>query len=67
MNDPARSLYPSRNMEEVWIAVDCRGLGAKSRLHQERRAWGPRATVEGLGHGCLVLVVRPSGALELAR
>jgi len=67
MNDPARSLYPSRNAQEVWLLFDCRGRGAKNRLHRERRAWGSSATVESLGYGRVVLVVRPGGALELAR
>jgi len=49
------------------IVFDCRGPGAKNRLHRERRAWGAAATVENLGHGRAVLVVRPGGALELAR
>ena len=52
---------------ETLIVFDCRGPGAKNRLHRERRAWGPRATMESLGHGHVVLVVRPVGALELAR
>jgi hypothetical protein len=67
MNDPARSLYPSRKTEEVWFLFDRRGPGAKGRLHRERRAWGSRAAMESLGHGRVVLVVRPGGALELAR
>ena len=52
---------------ETLIVFDCRGPGAKNRLYRERRAWGPRATMESLGHGRVVLVVRPGGALELAR
>jgi hypothetical protein len=67
MNDPARSLYPSSTREEVWIAVDCRGPGAKNRLHRECRAWGSRAILENLGYGRVVLVVRPGGAPELSR
>jgi hypothetical protein len=64
MNDPARALYPSSTTEELWIAFDCRGPGAKNRLHRERRAWGSGATLESLGHGRVVLVVRPGGARE---
>lgn len=67
MNDPARSVYPSSNTEETWFLFDCRGRGAKNRLHRERRAWGPSATVESLGYGRVVLVVRPGGLLDLAR
>ncbi len=67
MKDPARTLYPSSSAEEVWIAFDCRGPGAKNRLHRERQAWGAAATVENLGAGRAVLVVQPGGARELAR
>jgi hypothetical protein len=67
MNDPAKSLYRSRGTEGLWFLFDCRGPGAKNRLHRERRAWGARATVESLGSGRVVLVVRSGGALELAR
>lgn len=66
MIGPQEEFY-SKPETEVWIAFDCRGRGAKSRLHRERRAWGPRATMESLGHGRVVLVIRPGGALELAR
>jgi hypothetical protein len=52
---------------ETLIVFDCRGPGANSRLHLERRAWGAAATVESLGHRRAVLVVRPGGALELGR
>ncbi|MDP9438810.1 MAG: hypothetical protein M3P49_08700 [Actinomycetota bacterium] len=52
---------------ETLIVFDCRGPGAKSRLWRERRAWGARATVEGLGDGRAVLMVRLGGAMELAR
>jgi hypothetical protein len=51
---------------EVWIAFDLRGPGAKNSFLRERRAWGARATVEYLGYGRVVLVVRPGGARELA-
>jgi len=55
------------SLPETLIVFDCRGPGAKNRLHRERRAWGAAATVENLGHGQAVLVVRPGGALELTR
>ena len=51
-------------MWRVWIAFDCRGRGAKSRLHRERCAWGSCATLEGLGYGRVVLVIRTGGAEE---
>jgi len=52
-------------MWRVWIAFDCRGPGAKNRLHRERQAWGAAATVENLGYGHVVLVVRPGGGRKL--
>ena len=52
---------------ETVIIFDCRGPVAKNRLHRERRAWGSRATIEHLGCGRVVLVVRPGDARELAR
>ncbi len=66
MDAPQEAFY-SKPETEVWIAFDYRGPGAKNRLHRERRAWGSRATIESLGFGRVVLVVRPGGALELAR
>ncbi len=66
MDAPQQEFY-SKPVTEVWIAFDCRERGAKNRLHQGRRAWGSCATVESLGYGRAVLVVRPGGALELAR
>ena len=66
MDAPQTEFY-SKPETVVWIAFDCRGPGAKNRLHRERRAWGSSATVESLGYGLVVLVVRPGGALELAR
>ena len=53
--------------QETLIVFDCRGPGAKNRLHRERRAWGSYAIIESLGYGRVVLVVRPGGARELAR
>jgi hypothetical protein len=44
---------------EILIVFDCRRPGAKNRLHRERRAWGAATTVENLGYGRAVLVVRP--------
>ena len=66
MDAPQQEFY-SKPETEVWIAFDCRERGAKNRLHRERRAWGSCATVESLGYGRAVLVVRPGGAGELAR
>jgi hypothetical protein len=65
MDAPPEEFY-SKPETEVWIAFDCRGPGVKNRLHRERRAWGAAATVENLGYGRAVLVVRPGGAKELA-
>jgi hypothetical protein len=65
MNVPRDEFY-SKFETEVWIAFDCRGPGAKNRLHRECRAWSTAATVESLGYGSAVLVVRPGGARELA-
>jgi hypothetical protein len=59
--------FSSKPETEVWIAFDCRERGAKNRLHQERCAWGTCATVESLGYGRAVLVVRRGGAGELVR
>jgi hypothetical protein len=65
MNNPARPLYPRSCAEEIGIAFDCGGPGVKNRLHRERWAWGAAATVENLGHGHAVSVVRPGGTREL--
>ena len=54
------------SLPETLIVFDCRGPGAKNRLHRERRAWGAAATLEVLGYGRAVLVVRPGGPRELA-
>ena len=61
MDAPHEEFCPKPETE-VWIAFDCRGPGAKNRLNRERRAWGSWATMENLGYGCVVLVVRPGGA-----
>jgi hypothetical protein len=64
-------IAPSRIIQDsplgLPIVFDCRERGAKERLLRERRAWGSSATVENLGHGRAVLIVRPGGALGLAR
>ena len=52
---------------EILVAFDLRVPGSRSLLSAFRRAWGPCATVEDLGHGRVVLIVRPGGALELPR
>ncbi len=51
---------------ELLTLFDCREPGTKQRLLREHRAWGVRATVENLGHGRVVLIVRAGGALGLA-
>ena len=53
--------------QETLVVFDCRGPGAKNRLHRERCAWGSRATLESLGYGRVALVIRPGGAKELAK
>jgi hypothetical protein len=65
MHAPQEEFYGKAEIE-VWIAFDCRGPGAENRLYQECRAWGPRATLEDLGFGRIVMVIRPGGAWELA-
>jgi hypothetical protein len=65
MDAPQEEFY-SKPETEVWIAFDCRSPEAKYRLHWERRAWEAAATVENLGYGRAVLVVKPGGAKELA-
>jgi hypothetical protein len=55
------------NPPETLVVFDCRERGAKERLRRESRAWGSSATVESLGYGRVVLIVRPGGALEIAR
>ena len=65
MDAPQEEFY-SKPETEVWVAFDCRGPGMKTRLRRERCAWGSRATVESLGYGRVVLVVRPGGARALA-
>ena len=52
---------------EVLTVFDLLVPGARSLLHDARRAWGSYATVEELGYVRVVLMVRPGGALELAR
>jgi hypothetical protein len=64
MNAPQEEFY-SKLETEVWIAFDCRHPGAKNRLHRERQAWGAAATIQNLGYGHVVLVVRSGGARKL--
>ncbi len=65
------TLSPQRILQDnppsTLIVFYCRGPGAKNRLHRERRAWGSSATLESLGFGRVVLVVRPGGAMGLTR
>ena len=65
MIDPQSEFY-SKPETEVWIAFDCRGPGAKNRLHRERQAWGATASIETQGYGHAVLVARPGSAKEFA-
>lgn len=51
---------------ETLVVFDCRERDAKQRLRRELLAWGSSATVENLGYGRVVLIVRPGGALGLA-
>jgi hypothetical protein len=64
--DTLQEEFYSKPETEVWIAFDCREPGAKNHLHRARRAWGASATVENLGYGVAVLVVRPGGTREIA-
>jgi hypothetical protein len=66
MDAPQEEFY-SKPETEIWIAFDCRGLGANNPLLRGCRAWGSCATLETLGYERVVLVVRPGGAHELAR
>jgi len=66
MDAPQPEFY-SEYETEVWMLFDCRAPGARNRLYRERRAWGPRATVENLGQGCAALMIRPGGARRLAK
>ena len=52
---------------EILVAFDLRVPGSRSLLSAFRRAWGSSATTESLGYGRAVLIVRPGGALRLAR
>ena len=52
---------------ETLVVFDCRERGAEERLRRERLAWGSSATTESLDYGRVVLIVRPGGALRLAR
>jgi hypothetical protein len=63
---PQEEFY-SKPETEVWIAFDCRRPGAKNRLYRERRAWGASGTIENLGYGHVVLIVRPGGDEELIK
>ena len=52
---------------EILVAFDLLVPGSRTLLRDFRHAWGHRASVEDLGNGRIVLVVRAGGALELAR
>ncbi len=51
---------------DLLTAFDLFVPGAHSLLRGACRAWGSSATVEDLGYGRVVLIVRPGGALGLA-
>ena len=57
MNDPANSLYPSSQTEEIWALFDCRVSGVRNRLDRECRAWESCVTVENLGRSCAMLII----------
>jgi hypothetical protein len=52
---------------EILVAFDLRVPGSCSLLRTFRRALGHAASVENLGPGRVVLVVRPGGASGFAR
>lgn len=51
---------------EILVAFDLLVPGSRTLLRAFRLAWGCTASVEDLGYGRVVLVVRPGGALGLA-
>ena len=61
---PQKSIQDSP--PETLVVFDCRERDVRERMGRERRAWGSSATVEELGYGRVVLIVRPGGALEFA-
>ena len=65
------TLSPQRIIQDsapsTVVVFDCRERDAQKRMSRERRAWGPSATVENLGYGRAVLIVRPGGALGLTK
>jgi hypothetical protein len=63
MRAPQEEFY-SKPGTAIWIVFDCRGPGAENRLRRLRQAWGASATIESLGYGRVVLVVRPGGTGE---
>jgi hypothetical protein len=68
MNDPAKSAYHSsaRQNEEVWALFDFRTPGAGSKMCRQNYAWKSCASIERLDRHHAVLIVRTSGAQELA-
>ena len=54
-------------LPELLTIFDLLYPGVHSLLRGICRAWGSRATVEDLGYGRAVPVIRPGGALEISR
>ncbi len=52
---------------ELLTVFDLLVPGACSLLCGALRAWGRSARTEGIGYSRVILIVRPGGALELAR
>ena len=45
--------------KRILVMFDVRIPGVAERMHRERAAWRPPATVEALGRNHFVLIVRP--------
>jgi hypothetical protein len=52
---------------ETLVVFDRRDALAKERLRWELHAWGSSATVENLGYGRVVLIVKPGVAREIVK
>ena len=53
--------------QETLVVFDLRVHGSRSRLYDQRRAWGYRASVECLDRDHSALIVQAGGARRLAR
>ncbi len=51
---------------ETLVVFDLRVHGARSRLNDQKRAWGRRASVERLDKDHSALIVRAGGARRIA-